>query len=322
MPRRRRGPRPVVVGTCTLAPFLKESNAVRLAEGLALVDEMAAQARAKGWGLDLVILPECFAQRERRPLVEEAQTIDGPLVRRLAARARKYRTYVALSMSLREARRFYNAVVFLDRRGRPAGIYRKAFPVLHLDGSLEHGTTPGREFPVFDLDFGRVGAQVCFDVNFDDGWEALDRQGAELVVFPSATSAVAGLKSHAWRHGYYIAASTFRPPTVIVDPLGREVARTSGDKEVLVERFDLDYRVLPWNSLRDFGLAVAARYGNTIRQDWHREEDMCLVTSMDPKVPVERILKREHLETHREHLARNRKAQDRARGGQAGRGCC
>jgi predicted amidohydrolase len=315
MSRRLAGPRPVVVGTCTLAPFEKPSNRVRLAEGLALVDQMAARARSLGWGLDLVVLPEHWAQGERRGPKEEAEPLDGPLVRTMAARARKFRTYVALSMLLKEGRRYFNAVVLLDRRGRHVGTYRKVFPVLCLDGSLECGITPGREFPVFDLDFGRVGCQVCFDVGFGEGWDSLGRQGAEMVIFPSATSGVAGLKSHAWRNEYYVVASTFRAPTVIVDPLGREVARTAGDKEVLVERFDLDFRVLPWNSLRDFGAAMAAKYAGRIRQDWHREEDMCLVTSLDPRLPVSEFLKREKLQTRNDHREENRAAEVRARGG-------
>jgi len=318
MSKRKAGPRPVVVGTCTLAPFQHpDGNAGRLADGLVLVDRMAARARAENWALDLVVLPEHFAQHDhqKRSLEEEAEPLDGPLVAALAQKARQHKTYVALSMLLAEGGRFHNAVVFLDRQGRHVGRYLKQCPVLLLDGSLERGVTPWHETPTFDLDFGRVGAQICIEAFFDDGWQALDSQGVELVVFPSATSGVMALRSQAWRHQCYIVASTFRAPAVMVDPLGREIARTAGDKEVLVARFDLDYRVLPWNSLRDFGVALGRKYAARIRQNWDREEDMCLVTSLDPKLPVGEFLKRENLETHRQHLARNRAAHEKARGG-------
>lgn len=318
MSDRKKGPRPVVVGTCTLAPFQHPGgDAGRLADGLALVDRMAAEARAAGWPLDLVVLPEHFAQGRERPLAEKAEPVDGPLASALAAKARQYRTYVALSMLLAEDDRYWNAVVLLDREGRPVGTYRKIHPVLHLDGSLECGVTPGGDAPVFETDFGRAGAQVCIDGFFDDGWQRLADQGAELVVFPSATSGVAALKAQAWRHQLYVVASTFRPPTVIVDPLGREVTRTTGHKEIRLARFDLDYRVLPWNSLRDFGVALQEKYGGRIRQDWHREEDMCLLTSLDESLPVGEVLRRENLQTQREHAACNIAAQDKARGGPA-----
>ena len=313
---RKPGPRPAVIGTCTLAPFEKPGgNAQRLAEGLALVDQMAGEARAAGWPLDIALLPEHFAQGQRDPHEKEAEPLDGPLVAALAAKARQHRTHVALPMLLKDGGRFWNALVMLDRGGKPVGIYRKIHPVLHTDGTLERGVAPGAAAPVFDLDVGRVGAQICFDVFFEDGWRALGEAGAELVLFTSATSGVAGIKAHAWRHEYYVAASTFRAPSVVVDPLGREVARTTGDKEVRVTRVDLDYRVVPWNSMRDFGAALAAKYAGRIRQDWHREEDLCLVTSLDESLPVGEFLRRENLETHREHLKRNIACQDAARGG-------
>jgi predicted amidohydrolase len=315
MATRKNGPRPAVIGTCTLAPFQRPGgNAQRLAEGLTLIDQMAGQAKAAGWGLDIVLMPEHFAQGERLPHEQEAETLDGPLVAALAAKAKAYRTHVALPMLLKDGGRVWNALVLLGRDGRPLGAYRKIHPVLTLEGTLENGITPGNEATVFDLDVGRVGAQICFDVFFTDGWAALDRAGAELVLFTSATSGVAAMKSHAWRHEYYIAASTFRAPSVIVDPLGREVARTTGDKEVRVTRIDLDYRVVPWNSMRDFGAALGEKYAGRIRQDWHREEDVCLVTSLDTSLPVGEFLKREKLETHREHLARNVTVEDRDRG--------
>jgi predicted amidohydrolase len=253
MTSRKPGPRPAVIGTCTLAPFDKPGgNPQRLAEGLALVDQMAAEAAAAGWSLDIVLLPEHFAQ-SGSTAAEIAEPLSGPLAAAVAEKARRYNTHIALPIALDEGGRYTNSVVMLDRAGEAAGTYRKCHPVLHLDGSLEHGICPGTDAPVWDLDVGRVGAQVCFDVFFDDTWQALDDAGAELVLFTSATSAVAAIKSHAWRHEYYVAASTFRAPSVVVDPLGREVARTSGDKEVRLTRIDLDYRVLPWNSLRDFG---------------------------------------------------------------------
>ena len=319
MSERRPGPRPAVLCTCTLGPWkVTNGNEERLRNGLDLFDGMVRAAEARGWAPDLVVWPEHFSQGESEvPRAEQAEPLDGRTLSAVAERARRCHTYAAVSLLLDEGGEFFNAVVFLDRKGELLGTYRKVFPVLDLQDRLEEGVAPGRDFPVFDLDFGRVGAQVCFDVFYEQGWQALEAAGAELVVFPSATSAVAALRSHAYRHEYYILASTFRVPTVIVDPIGGEVARTAADREVLAVRIDLDYRVLPWNSMRDFGKAQAEKYGERICQDWHREEDTCLVTSRDPELAVGEWLKVEGLETSRQHLARNRAAQDAARGGRA-----
>ncbi|MBI1926538.1 hypothetical protein HYR99_20130 [Candidatus Poribacteria bacterium] len=56
--------------------------------------------------------------------------------------------------------------------------------------------------------FGRVGVQVCFDVCFSEGWEALAAGEAELVLFPSDPPCVSALASFAYRNASYIVAST------------------------------------------------------------------------------------------------------------------
>ena len=51
MTERRPGPRPAVLGTCTFSPYpLREPDhrSVLLREGLALLDDMARQADARG----------------------------------------------------------------------------------------------------------------------------------------------------------------------------------------------------------------------------------------------------------------------------------
>ena len=45
---------------------------------------------------------------------------------------------------------------------------------------------PGDGFPVFDLDFGRVGALVCWDNWFSESIKLAKRNGAELLLFPLA----------------------------------------------------------------------------------------------------------------------------------------
>ncbi|MCK4283947.1 MAG: carbon-nitrogen hydrolase family protein [Candidatus Brocadiae bacterium] len=312
MAQRRDGPRVAVVGTCTLSPYKVSDPDQLLADGLAMVDEMARRAEEKGWSLDLVALPETFSRVERRPGDE---ALDGRTVTAMAEKARAYHTYAAVPVRLRQGEKVYNSVVMLDREGGVVGMYHKVFPVAGPDGSLEGGVTPGDRFPVFDLDFGRVGAQICFDVFFEDGWQALDYQDAELVVFASATPAVMALRSHAYRHQYYIVSSIHEVPSVVVDPIGREVTRTSADREPIVARFDLDYRVVRWSSLQDYGKALAEKYGDRVSQDWHYEEHMCLLTSLDVDLPVREVMQREKLGTHRQDRDSNVPAQMAARGG-------
>jgi predicted amidohydrolase len=290
-----------------------------LDNGLAMLDAMARAASERGWGLDLTLLPETFAWAAGTSVRETAEPIDGPTVTAVAEKARAYGTYAAVPLYLRDGETIHNSVVLLDRSGEPVGAYHKAFPVVVPDGSLEGGTTPGSSFPVFELDFGRVGVQICFDVMYEDGWGALAAQEAELVLMPSAGgSTVSAIASHAYRHGYYVAAASYRAPAVIVNPLGREIARAPEDRDVAVVRVDLDYRLLPSRFIWTRGKEITAKYGDRVDFGWHDAEGYCMLTSRDPELPIGRLVQEEELETLREFLERNRQVQEAARGGPPG----
>ena len=306
MSERRPGPRPAVLGTCTFSPYPLRGPDHRdalLREGLVLLDAMAREADDQGEALDLVVWPEYFAQGEQGTLAEKAEAVDGRTVTAVAERTRRLGTNAAVPLALKEDGEFFNALVFIDRDGEHVGTYRKVNPVPGESGLCEGGVTPGREVPVFDLDIGRVGAQTCFDAYFEDAWRALGQAGAELVVFPSAMPGVMGLKTHAYTNQYYVLASTWEVPTVIVDPVGQEVARTHERNQVLVAKVDLDYSVYS-NHRVDFVTELLAKYDGRIHMDWHPEELMWVVTSTDPDLPVNEFMKREQLETTRCWLRR------------------
>jgi predicted amidohydrolase len=315
MSARREGPRPAVIGTCSLSGRNIKDPEVLLANGLAMIDKMAQQAEKNGWGLDLVTLPETFGHPDGSKSDESAQTLDGPIVSAVARKARAYSTYAVVPLRLREQGQLFNSAVLLDRRGEPVGVYHKVFPVVLPDETLEGGITPGCEFPIFNLDFGRVGIQICFDVAYEDGWKALAVQEVELVAFPSAAPCVSALVSHAYRFGYYIVGAIYRPPAIIVNPLGREIARAPQDRDVALVRVDLDYRILPSRFTWTRGPEIKRKYGDRLDFGWHDPEGACVMTSLDPELPVGRLVESEGLETYKEFIERNFRAQMKARGG-------
>jgi predicted amidohydrolase len=289
-----------------------------LADRLAMVDRMAAEAARQGWGLDVAVLPEFSRPSDVDTAEEMAEAVDGPTVTALAEKARQHRTCVAAPVFLRRGADTLNSVVMLGRDGEPLGAYHKVFPVMMTDGSLECGVRPGSGFPAFDLDFGRVGVQICWDIAFPDGWRALGEQEVELVLYPTFPLGLVGLRGYAWQHGYYIAAATERPPAAVVDPTGRVVATTSDSPQALVVRVDLDYRVLNTNCLWEWPESKFEEYAGRIRLDWHEDEYLYLVTSLDPELPVREFLQEEGLVTGRQRRARNLELLDEARGGPPG----
>jgi predicted amidohydrolase len=180
-----RPPRKVIVGTM-IQDYRGEYPGLeaRLADLVRIVDGVAEQSRKQhGRGPDLVVLPEVIVNGQAR----DPMPFEGRIEAAFAEAARRHRCYIVVSLFLLEKGRKFNAAVLVNRRGEVAGIYRK----LHLavvtgSDSMEEGATPGREVPVFECDFGKLGLQICFDMEFDYGWEELARQGAELVAWPRA----------------------------------------------------------------------------------------------------------------------------------------
>ena len=277
MSLRPAGPRPAVIGTCALAGRGIRETQRRLEDGLQMVDEMARRAGQEGWDLDLVVLPETFAHVDGDDPTRAAQALDGPIVAAVARKARAYRTYATVPW-LRNGSTIYNSTVLLDRQGQPVGVYHKVYPVVLPDGSLKSGITPGHEFPVFELEFGRVGIQILpsTPASTPAGRPSGSRRRSGA---PSGGgSTVSAISAFAYRHGYYV-SSSYRAPAVAIDPLGHEIARAPQDRDVAVVRIDpfLDYRILPSRFLWTRGEEIKERYGEeAVDFGWHDAEGSCL----------------------------------------------
>lgn len=318
-------PRKVTVGTCWMRPEkIYDGPNARLERLAGLVDEMARQAEARGWSLDIACLPEdanmAGDSADVGPRAEDLPADGdafGPTLERMAKTARRHRTYLVVPHFVRAGGALYNSAALLDREGRLVGRYDKLHGVEEpeLSGRIEQGCTPGRGAPVFDLDFGRVGFQICFDLLYADGWRALEEAGAEIVFWPSAYPGVQHLGQKSWQHAYYVVSSPWRPPCGIYDPTGHALAAAGqADGPVLVERIDLQWRLMPWKSAKDRGLALKARYGDRIRIIYRNREDIWLVWSDSDDLPVDRVLEENDLEPLGPYLERMRVLQNRVRG--------
>jgi predicted amidohydrolase len=318
-----RPPRKVIVGTVIHGPWDNPPGLEGRLERLSgLIDQMARRASEQygGRGLDLAVLPESAASSPSGSPSERTVPLAGAVQDTFGALARKHKTYIIAPMDLAEAGpqgTFYsNAAVLFDRRGTVAGIYRKAHPVAVLGtDELEGGITPGKEFPVFDCDFGKLGIQICWDTVYEDGWEALARRGAEIVAWPSASPATVLPSARAGRYRYYIVSSCPRDNATIYEPTGMVAARVEKPDEVLVHQIDLSYAVLGWSAnLRD-GTLLTRTFGDKAGFHYSPREDLGLFWSNDPDMTIGQMIRSLHLEEIDPQIERNRRLQDAARGG-------
>lgn len=213
-----------------------EENLQRFAK---IVDEAA------GRKADIVCLPEgVTVVGNGRKYAEVAEAIPGPSTRFLGECAARNKVWIVAGLYERDGTRIHNTAVLLGRDGKLAGKYRK---VCLPDEEIEGGITPGRDYPVFDTDFGRVGMMICWDVHFPEVARELSARGAEVIFLPIWGGNEVLTKARATENQVYVVASGYDFKTGIFDKAGQRIADASKDPEVVVAEVDLNERVVwPW----------------------------------------------------------------------------
>jgi beta-ureidopropionase len=256
---------------------------------------------------DIICTPEVFAfsgLSGRRPRVRDvAEERSGPILDQFAAFARRHRCYVICSTYTKQAGRCYISSVLFDRQGQYVGEYRKAHPT---DSELELGVTAGPlEPPLFQTDFGKIGIQICYDVNWFDAWDKLSRAGAEVVFWPSAFGGGMMLNSLAWMNKYYIVSSTNEHPTKIVSPLGEDIVETGRAANWVFAPINLDMAVVQTvEYIRKFD-QITAKYGRRFRFRILHTEALATIEGTSSEISVPEVLREFGIVTSRELIAKS-----------------
>jgi predicted amidohydrolase len=314
-------PRKVVVGTM-MKQFWYEYEGLdaRLATLASIVDRMGAEAKHEySTHPDLAVITEYAVTGETSDLANRAVPLVGKVLDVMGAAARRNNTYVVFGMILKENDGTYsNAAALLDREGKLAGVYRKVHAVADMGkDTCEGGVMPGREFPVFECDFGKLAIAICFDMSFDDVWEAYRRKGAEIVVWPTQSPQTIQPRWRALENGFYIVSSTWRNNASIFDPMGDLVAQLRATEGILVEQVDLTYQLIGWQPGLANGRALTDKYGDAVGYRYSEAEDCGIFWSNDPDLPTMKMVRELGLELWSESLRRNLEVTQRLRGGPA-----
>ena len=303
-------PRKVVIGTAILDlwgtyPGLRQ----RLDQLTSLVDRMVEQSGKRyGRGPDLAILTETSVTGEAGKDARAcAVPLEGPLREAFSRKASEHRCYIVAPTYLLAAdgKRCSNAAILFGRDGAVAGIYRKVHLVVASDSeTMESGSTLGTEVPVFQCDFGRLGIQICYDIEFDHGWNELARQGCDLVAWPTQSPQTATPAFRAMRGQYYIASSTWRNNASVFEPSGRIAAQIRPPESVLAYEIDLSYAILPWSARLENGKALRKKFGEGVGFHYYEDEDRGIFWSNDTRMTIREMVRSLGLEEQHEQLAR------------------
>jgi len=150
------------------------------------LDQMEHYLRQAGEaGCDITGVGECsntrgLSQEEKGQVLPDLLT--GPEVEMGKRLAREFGMNIVLGIAGMHEGKKRNTATVIDRQGEIAGIY---FKVQLTRNEKLSGVVPGDDFPVFDLDFGRIGCVICHDLSFVEAVRVLAVRRAEIILWPS-----------------------------------------------------------------------------------------------------------------------------------------
>lgn len=264
---------------------------------------------------DIICLPETFTYygtSVSSSFGDSAESMPYPSLISFQQYAKENQCYLICPIIIRENDKAYNAAVVIDRQGEFLGNYKKIHPTI---GEMDEGVFPGPfDAPVFDLDFGKIGIQICFDIEWKDGWEALKGKNPDIIFWPSAFPGRALIQTKAWECSAFTVSSTIKGPSRICDLSGRVIAQTEfWNRNWICAPVNLE-RILihTWPYVKHFP-AIKEKYGRDVLIETFDEEEWTLLESLSPEIEIRDILDEFGILTLKEHIARAEKAQDKNR---------
>ncbi|CAN5291626.1 hypothetical protein BH23BAC1_BH23BAC1_43410 [soil metagenome] len=264
---------------------------------------------------DFVCLPELFPFEmiQKKYRMEEMVELSEKITEQFSQFSKINNCYTVCPVYTAHHGSNYNSAVFLDRQGKQIGAYDKIHPTW---GEIENGVSPGALFqPVISTEYGPVSAQICFDINWDDGWTMLQRQEAKIVFFPSAFDGGKMVNAKAWEHKYIVATSTNQNNSKLCDISGETIAQTGiWNKYLFCAPVNLEKVFIHLYPYVGRFQEIYNKYGRKVNIHMFHEEQWAIIESLSPEVFVKDILKEFDILTHEEHIQKGEMAQSKMRG--------
>ncbi len=134
------------------------------------------------------------------------------VISRLGVVARRHRMYIIAPIYAVVSGVRRNIAMLFDRSGEFMGGYKK---VHCIENERAYGVVPGDEWPVFNLDFGQIGIEICHDNSFPESARCLTLNGAEIVFWPHVMGGWGGefmdilLRAPAIHNGIYFVPACY-----------------------------------------------------------------------------------------------------------------
>lgn len=207
-------------------------------------------------GADLIFFPELqltpfFPQYEKRDGTPWLMTLDGPEVAAICEACWKAKIYASPNFYLRLGDRRYDASLMIDRDGAILGVSK----MVHITQApyfyeRDYYVPSDDGFKVYMTPFGRIGIVICFDRHIPGSIRSSAKQGAELVLIPTANIQGEPLDLFEWevrvqafQNTVFAAmcnrvgkegAMTFAGQSLLVGPNGNLITKVGEGEELLL----------------------------------------------------------------------------------------
>lgn len=305
----RKLPREVWIGTVSQEQMEVRNREETIETVLGFLEDM------KVYQPDIICLPEVFTRYGSTPVAsyeDIAETMPFPSLTPFKQYAKESHCYLICPIHIRENGKAFNAAVVIDRQGKVLGNYKKTHTTI---SEMDKGIFPGPlDPPVFDLDFGRIGIQICYDIEWKDGWETLKKKNPDIIFWPSAFSGRTLIQTKAWECSAYTVSSTIKGPARICDLSGKVLAQTENwNRNWICAPINLEKTLIHlWPYVEHFP-KIKAKYGRHIRIETFDEEEWTILESLSPDIKIRDVLDEFDILTLKEHIERANRAQNEKR---------
>lgn len=274
--------------------------------------------REIGNGPDLVVLPEVCDIVPTASAAEKANWIrirGDSVLDALKAYAAEHACYVVYSSyRAREDGRFANSSRLIDRGGAVVACYDKMFPTVGESGSRECPIVPGTAAVVAETDFGRVGFAICFDLNFPELRKMYAEEHPDVICFSSFFDGDFQQRTWARECQSYIVSATSANwlEKQVVDPAGGVLRCENYYMPTFTVRINTNCRVLHLDENREKFPSVLRKYGQRVSIRNPGRVGTVTISSKDPELPVDSVIREFGLESFSDYLDRSRKVREAA----------
>lgn len=169
-----------------------------------LAKTISFMEQAKKQRADLIFFPEIqlspfFPQFEKgdasRWLLEDGH----PAIREICEVCKRLQIYASPNVYLKQGENRFDASLMIAPDGSIAGISK----MVHIAQArqfyeMDYYTPSDTGFHVYDTTFGKIGIVICFDRHLPESIRICAKQGADLILIPTANTAAEPMEMFEW----------------------------------------------------------------------------------------------------------------------------